>query len=162
MGGVEHVWSKLSNRNFFYKYLWKEQNYYFPFSCRMGQHMNAITLCRVNPEFQLACKNLYLKRIFQKQAAFLKPSLEFTIREAKCGEVSAPPLQNTGAHHKKNYFYCEMTHWMISSLQSFYALGMDNISKVALEKLVTLGQSCCFEINFLHNLYKIFPCLANE
>lgn len=45
---------------------------------------------------------------------------------------------------------------MISSLQSFYAAGMDNISKVALEKLVTLGQSCCLEINFFAQFMQKF------
>lgn len=45
---------------------------------------------------------------------------------------------------------------MISSLQSFYAAGMDNISKVALEKLVTLGQSCCLEINFFAQFMQNF------
>lgn len=103
-----------AGEGFFYKYLWKEQNYYFPktgkISCRMGQFVNTVTLCRVNPEFQLACRNLCLKRIFQKQAALLKSSLEFTIREVEWGEDCQPHPFRTLMHISKRTIFIMKWH----------------------------------------------------
>lgn len=128
MSSVEHGWSQLSRRMFFYKNLWKEQNYYFPktekITCRMGQLVKTVTLCRINPDFQLACRNLCLKKVFQKQAALLKSSLEFTTRKAEWGEDSQPHPFRTLVHITKKPIFIMKWHIGRSHLYKAFFLQL--------------------------------------
>lgn len=77
------------------------------------------------------------------------------------GRFSGPPLQNTGAHHKRTIFIMKWhtgrSHLCKALFFFFFAAGMDNILKVTLEKLLALEQSQYFEIKiFLHNLCNFF------
>lgn len=119
--------------------------------------MNIVTLCRVNPEFQLGCRNLCLKRIFQKQAALLKSSLEFAIREAEWGEDSQSYPFRTLVHlTKRTIFIMKWDTGPSHLYKAFPADGMNNILKVTLENLVALGQSYYFEINFFSQFMQNF------